>query len=239
MTGGQTIFKGLLGLDDWIWWIIIGGVAFFLILLVVCFCICMRRARAKGRRDAEEAMQEQRETEARDRMLEEAQIARQQREQAQRLQDEQFQHKLSMSTTSSSAWQQPNPYNASTYGRTSEPGLYRPPSAGPHGFVLHDAEAPYASLQSPNHTTGHGRMPNPRDDSYASTAGRPLNDSTMSADIVDYSVQGTYLSPRSKQKLYSDLDRRQSPHRKSDATDFELDVDHPAERVPSHRSIEF
>ncbi|OQS01563.1 hypothetical protein ACHHYP_00592 [Achlya hypogyna] len=242
MAGGETIFKGLLGLEDWIWWIIIGGTAFLLLIIAVCFCVCMRRARAKGRREAEEAMQEQRDAEARDRMLEEAQVQRRQREEAQRAQEEQFQHKLSMS--SSSTWQQPNPYNATTYGRTSEPGLYRPPSAGPQGFVLNGHEAdhtPYTNLQSPAHTQQQPyRAGNRRDDSYASSAGRPMNDSTMSADIIDYSIQGTYLSPRSKAALYNDLDHRRSPHgRKSDTSDFELDVDHPAERVPSHRSIEF
>ncbi|OQR91625.1 hypothetical protein THRCLA_08925 [Thraustotheca clavata] len=226
---GQTVFKGLIGLDDWIWWIIVGGVALLLLVLILCFCVCLRRARAKGRREAEEAMREQRETEARERMLAEAQYQRQQRETQQRIQDEQLQQKMSMQMNGN--WQQPSTYNAATYSRTTEPnnGLFRAPSAGLHGFVLPAEESPYSSMRSPHNT---------RQDSYASVDRGVNNVSMMSGDIA-YSVNGTYLTDRTRDDMYS---HGEKPRRSSDNSDFELDVDDdstPAQRIPSHRSIEF
>ena len=46
------IFNDALGLDDWIWFIIIGVVGLFVLLLLICCCICVKRAKRKGREEA-------------------------------------------------------------------------------------------------------------------------------------------------------------------------------------------
>lgn len=76
-SGGQSVFKGALGWDDWIWWVAIGAVALIILLLLVCCCVCMQRAKRKGHEEAIAAVQ------ARQRLAQE-------REQAEQLQQQQL-----------------------------------------------------------------------------------------------------------------------------------------------------
>ncbi|KAF4043273.1 hypothetical protein GN244_ATG04310 [Phytophthora infestans] len=57
MASGQSVFKGALGWDDWIWWVAIGCVALLILLLLVCCCVCMQRAKRKGHEEAIAAVQ--------------------------------------------------------------------------------------------------------------------------------------------------------------------------------------
>lgn len=76
---GQSVFKGALGWDDWIWWTAIGGLALFLFLMLLCCCVCVQRAKRKGRQEALAAVQaRQREEQQR----EEAQVRYAQAQQA-------------------------------------------------------------------------------------------------------------------------------------------------------------
>ncbi|OWY97036.1 hypothetical protein PHMEG_00032528 [Phytophthora megakarya] len=75
MASGQSVFKGALGWDDWIWWVAIGCVALLILLLLVCCCVCMQRAKRKGHEQALAAVQ------ARQRLTQERERAEQQQHQ--------------------------------------------------------------------------------------------------------------------------------------------------------------
>ncbi|GMF53427.1 unnamed protein product [Phytophthora fragariaefolia] len=79
MASGQSVFKGALGWDDWIWWVAIGCVALLILLLLVCCCVCMQRAKRKGHEEALAAVRD------RQRLTQERELAEQQQQQ-QRLQ---------------------------------------------------------------------------------------------------------------------------------------------------------
>ncbi|KAG6615381.1 Shisa family [Phytophthora cinnamomi] len=84
MASGQSVFKGALGWDDWIWWVAIGCVALLILLLLVCCCVCMQRAKRKGHEEALASVQaRQRLTQERERA---EHLQQQQQQQAQRLQ---------------------------------------------------------------------------------------------------------------------------------------------------------
>jgi hypothetical protein len=53
----DSIFKGALGWDDWIWWCAIGGAGLLFLLLILCAVVCSQRAKRKGRQEAVEEMQ--------------------------------------------------------------------------------------------------------------------------------------------------------------------------------------
>ncbi|EGZ19393.1 hypothetical protein PHYSODRAFT_558145 [Phytophthora sojae] len=80
MASGQSVFKGALGWDDWIWWVAIGCVALLILLLLVCCCVCMQRAKRKGHEEAIAAVQ------ARQRLTQERERAEQQQQQQQQQQ---------------------------------------------------------------------------------------------------------------------------------------------------------
>ncbi|KAE9333099.1 hypothetical protein PR003_g14196 [Phytophthora rubi] len=80
MASGQSVFKGALGWDDWIWWVAIGCVALLILLLLVCCCVCMQRAKRKGHEEALAAVQ------ARQRLTQERERAEQQQQQQQQQQ---------------------------------------------------------------------------------------------------------------------------------------------------------
>ncbi|KAG2984851.1 hypothetical protein PC118_g8655 [Phytophthora cactorum] len=83
MASGQSVFKGALGWDDWIWWVAIGCVALLILLLLVCCCVCMQRAKRKGHEEALAAVQaHQRLTQERERAEQEQQQRYQQAQQA-------------------------------------------------------------------------------------------------------------------------------------------------------------
>ncbi|ETI32584.1 hypothetical protein L917_19774 [Phytophthora nicotianae] len=83
MASGQSVFKGALGWDDWIWWVAIGCVALLILLLLVCCCVCMQRAKRKGHEEAIAAVQaRQRLTQERERAEQEQQQRYQQAQQA-------------------------------------------------------------------------------------------------------------------------------------------------------------
>lgn len=71
---GQDVFKGALGLDDWVWWSIIGGVALLVLLLLVCCCVCVQRAKRKGHEEALATVQ-RRQREAEQRRAQQQQFA--------------------------------------------------------------------------------------------------------------------------------------------------------------------
>ncbi|KAG7397623.1 hypothetical protein PHYBOEH_000444 [Phytophthora boehmeriae] len=75
MASGQSVFKGALGWDDWIWWVAIGAVALLILLLLVCCCVCMQRAKRKGHEEALAAVQ------ARQRLTQEREVQEQQQQQ--------------------------------------------------------------------------------------------------------------------------------------------------------------
>ncbi|RLN47811.1 hypothetical protein BBJ29_007615 [Phytophthora kernoviae] len=74
MASGQSVFKGALGWDDWIWWVVIGAIALIILLLLVCCCVCMQRAKRKGHEEALAAVQ------ARQRLTQEREHAEQQQQ---------------------------------------------------------------------------------------------------------------------------------------------------------------
>ncbi|GLD92246.1 hypothetical protein PINS_up000779 [Pythium insidiosum] len=53
----QQVFKGALGWDDWVWWAVLGGVALFLLMVLLCCVVCVQRAKRKGREEAMAAVQ--------------------------------------------------------------------------------------------------------------------------------------------------------------------------------------
>lgn len=52
MASDASTFKGALGWDDWIWYSAFGGVALLIFLLLLGCCVCVQRAKRKGRQEA-------------------------------------------------------------------------------------------------------------------------------------------------------------------------------------------
>ncbi|KAF0733923.1 hypothetical protein Ae201684_009480 [Aphanomyces euteiches] len=250
-TGKRNVFKGFAGLDDWVWWVIIGGGAFVILVVAVCIVICIKRAKAKAREEALQAMEEQRDADNHARMLADAQKQRRDRE-AQQLQQLQ-RGSLGSSTGDSSPPKRPSYYRRPSQGRAS----YLTSASGRP--VLNtsaiDGETPYVSVQSP---VGSAAPPSSvadriealktrnslGDSSYQQARDTTLTGYSMDIDGDYESTIGgsTFISPRTKASMYMEVDaaKRNTVLRQSDASDFELDVDGvPRERVSSHRSIEF